>query len=86
MSILAGITVGAIPVAKRSANLYAAAHDGQARLGRAAAIMTSGLEVLVQEVMAAITTAPWSISASWPPPRSAAWSSPAVRHRRTLPG
>jgi hypothetical protein len=26
--------VGAIPVAKRSANLYAAAHDGQARLGR----------------------------------------------------
>ena len=34
MSILAGITVGAIPVAKRSANLYVAAHDGQARLGR----------------------------------------------------
>ena len=30
MSILAGIAVGAIPVAKRSANLYAAAHDGQA--------------------------------------------------------
>ena len=28
--------------------------------------MTSGLEVLVQEVIAAITTAPWSSSASWP--------------------
>src|SRR5690348_13893851 len=34
MSILVRIMVGAIPVAKRSANLYAAAHDGQARLGR----------------------------------------------------
>jgi hypothetical protein len=33
ISILVRITVGAIPVAKRSANLYAAAHDGQARLG-----------------------------------------------------
>jgi hypothetical protein len=33
----------------------------------AAPIMTSGLEVLVQEVMAAITTAPRSSSTAWPP-------------------
>src|SRR6185312_6562623 len=33
---------------------------------RAAAIITSGLEVLVQEVIAAITTAPWSSSTVWP--------------------
>jgi hypothetical protein len=32
----------------------------------AAPIITSGLEVLVQEVIAAITTAPWSSSASCP--------------------
>ena len=32
----------------------------------AAPIITSGLEVLVQEVIAAITTAPWSSSASRP--------------------
>ena len=35
----------------------------------AAAIITSGLEVLVQEVIAAITTAPWSSSTSCPVPR-----------------
>src|SRR5579875_2247878 len=35
----------------------------------AAAIITSGLEVLVQEVIAAITTAPWPISA-WRPSSS----------------
>src|SRR5690349_3576238 len=34
---------------------------------RAAAIITSGLEVLVQEVIAAITTAPWPSSTLWPP-------------------
>jgi hypothetical protein len=33
---------------------------------RAAPIITLGLEVLVHEVIAAITTAPWSISSSWP--------------------
>ena len=32
----------------------------------AAPIITLGLEVLVHEVIAAITTAPWSISTSWP--------------------
>ena len=33
MLILVRIMVGAIPVAKRSANLYVAAHEGQAWLG-----------------------------------------------------
>ena len=31
-----------------------------------APIITLGLEVLVQEVIAAMVTAPWSISISWP--------------------
>ena len=33
---------------------------------RPAPTITDGLEVLVQEVIEAITTAPWSISTSWP--------------------
>jgi hypothetical protein len=45
---------------------------GQGRVRRpssraAAPIITSGLEVLVQEVIAAITTAPWSSSTVWSP-------------------
>ena len=41
----------------------------------AAPIITLGLEVLVHEVMAAIVTAPWPISNSWPSRDTVAFAS-----------